>query len=153
MPEIVAMLNMRENNKQGTSDKLLANNALYSKVIAVCEDGVYIFRNDAAKASQFVWTSVTEIITPPGAAGLRGVIQDDVTSAFISGALVTLKGDNSQVIEVTSDADGKYLFDRLPVDDYIGKVKKEGYDEYQFNVTIKTSVASIKNFLLKAQPL
>ena len=152
-PEIVAMLNMRENNKQGTSDKLLANNALYSKVIAVCEDGAYIFRNDAAKASQFIWVTVNEIITPLGAASLRGEIKDDVTSVFISGAVVTLKGADSPVVEATSDANGKYLFDRLPVDDYIGKVKKEGYDEFKFVVTIKTGVTSIKDFLLKAQPL
>ena len=152
-PEIVAMLNLRENNKQSTSAKITANNALFVGITGVCEDGAYIFRNDAAKASQFVWTTVTEIITPPGAAGLRGEIKDDVTSVFISGAVVTLKGADSPVVEATSDADGKYLFDRLPVDEYIGKVKKEGYDEYQFDVTIKTGVTSTLDFLLKAQPL
>ena len=152
-PEVVAMLNMRENNKQGTSSKILANNNLYSRIIGACEDGVYIFRNDAAKASQFIWNSVTEIITPPGAAGLRGEIKDEVTSVFISGAVVTLKGADSPVIEATSDADGKYLFDRVPVGDYVGRVKKDGYDWYEFDVTIKTGVTSIKDFLLKAQPL
>ena len=152
-PEIVAMLNMRENNKQGTSNKILANNNLYLKIIGACEDGVYIFRNDAAKASQFVWTSVTEIITPPGAAGLRGLIKDDVTSVFISGAVVTLKSAINPLVEATSDDFGKYLFDRLPVGDYIGKVVKEGYDVYPFNVTIKTGVTSTLDFLLIAQPL
>ena len=100
-PEIVAMLNMRENNKQGTSGKITANNALFISISGVCEDGAYIFRNDAAKASQFYWNAVTEIITPPGAAGLRGLIKDDVTSKFIGGAVVTLKSAINPLVEAT----------------------------------------------------
>jgi hypothetical protein len=152
-PEVVAMLNMRENNKQGTSNKILANNNLYARIIEACEDGVYIFRNDAAKASQFVWASVTEIITPPGAAGLRGVIRDEVTTEVLVGAVVALKRADLPAVEATNDDEGKYEFDSLPAGDYIGKVTKVGYESVGFTVKIKTGVVSTLNFLLKAEPL
>ena len=148
-PEIVAMQNMRENNKQGTSEKILANNNLYTKVMAVCEDGTYIFRNDSAKASQFVWSSVSEIITPPGAAGLRGDVKDELTSEVIVGASVNVKRADSPMITVVTDVDGKYLFGSLPSGDYEGKVTVEGYQSIGFTVTISTGVVSNKNFVLK----
>ena len=148
-PEVVAMQNMRENNKQGTSEKILANNNLYTKVMAVCEDGTYIFRNDSAKASQFVWSSVSEIITPPGAAGLRGDVKDELTSEVIVGASVNVKRADSPMITVVTDVDGKYLFGSLPVGDYEGKVTNEGYQSVGFTVTISTGVVSIKNFVMK----
>jgi len=148
-PEVVAMQNMRENNKQGTSEKILANNNLYTKVMAVCEDGAYIFRNDAAKASQFVWSSVSEIITPAGAAGLRGDVKDELTSEVIIGASVNVKRVDSPMITVVTDAEGKYLFGSLPAGDYEGKVTNEGYQSVGFTVTISTGVVSIKNFVMK----
>lgn len=148
-PEIVAMQNMRENNKQGTSEKILANNNMYTKVIAVCEDGVYIFRNDTAKASQFVWSSVTDIITPPGAAGLRGDVKDELTSEVIIGASVNIKQTDSPMITVVTLDDGKYIFGSLPAGNYEGKVTMEGYQSIGFTVTISTGVVSNKNFVLK----
>lgn len=148
-PEVVTMQNMRENNKQGTSEKILANNNLYTKVMAVCEDGTYIFRNDAAKASQFVWSSVSEIITPPGAAGLRGEIKDELTSEVIVGASVNVKRADSPMVTVVTDVDGKYLFGSLPAGNYEGKITIEGYQAVGFTVTISTGVVSTKNFVLK----
>jgi hypothetical protein len=148
-PEVVAMQNMRENNKQGTSEKILANNNLYTKVMAVCEDGTYIFRNDAAKASQFVWSSVSEIITPPGAAGLRGDVKDELTSEVIVGASVNVKRADSPMITVVTDIEGKYLFGSLPAGDYEGKVTMEGFQSIGFTGTISTGVVSNKNFVLK----
>ena len=147
-PEVVAMQNMRENNKQGTSEKILANNNLYTKVMAVCEDGAYIFRNDAAKASQFVWSSVSEIITPPGAAGLRGDVKDELTSEVIVGASVNVKRADAPMITVVTDVEGKYLFGSLPAGDYEGKVTNEGYQSVGFTVTISTGVVSIKSFVM-----
>lgn len=148
-PEVVAMQNMRENNKQGTSEKILANNNLYTKVMAVCEDGAYIFRNDAAKTSQFVWSSVSEIITPPGAAGLRGDVKDELTSEVIVGASVNVKRADAPMITVVTDVEGKYLIGSLPAGDYEGKVTNEGYQSVGFTVTISTGVVSIKNFVMK----
>lgn len=148
-PEIVAMQNMRENNKQGTSEKILANNNMYAKVIAVCEDGVYIFRNDTAKASQFVWSSVTDIITPPGAAGLKGEVKDELTSEVIVGVSVNVKQADSPMVTVLTDVDGKYLFGSLPAGNYEGKITIEGYQAVGFTVTISTGVVSTKNFVLK----
>ena len=148
-PEVLAMLNMRENNKHGTSDKILAKNGIYSKVISVCEDGTYIFRNDAAKASQFVWATVADIITPPGAAGLRGEIRDEVTSLPIAGAIVMLKRGGFPEVTATTDADGKYEFTNLPVADYVGWVTCEKYERADFSASISTGVTSGKNILMR----
>lgn len=117
--------------------------------MAVCEDGSYIFRNDAAKASQFVWSSVSEIITPPGLAGLNGDVKDELTSEVIVGASVNVKRADSPMITVVTDVEGKYLFGSLTAGDYEGKVTNEGYQSVGFTVTISTGVVSIKNFVMK----
>jgi hypothetical protein len=150
-PEIVEMLNLRENNKQGTSAKIMANNALHLKIMEVCEDGAYIFRNDAAKRVQFIWTSVLELITPPGAAGLRGEVRASGTNVVIENVMVVLLPDGLPEITVYTDAQGKYEFKNLPATTYLLKADKQGYTTYvEENVIITTGVVSTKNISLVA---
>jgi hypothetical protein len=145
-PDIVTMLNLRENNKQATSAKINANNDIFEKIMDVCEDGAYIFRNDAAKRAQFVWTSVLEVITPPGAAGMKGEVRDSVTKVLIEGALVRMSQTGLPEVSTLTGANGKYDFGNLPVGDYEGKVLKDLYDSTPFTVTITTGVTSTRNF-------
>jgi hypothetical protein len=145
-PDILTMQNLRENNKQGTSAKITANNNLYLKITDLCEDGAYIFRKEAAKRSQFVWSSVMEIITLPGAASLKGEVRDSVTKVLIEGALVRMSQTGLPEVSTLTDANGKYDFGNLAVGDYEGKVLKDLYDSTPFTVTISTGVTSTRNF-------
>ena len=148
-PEIVAMLNAREHTKVGTREKLVANSALYERVAAVCGDGVFVFRSDVARASQFVWQRVTEMVSPPGAAGLKGRVRDAATDVPIAGAVVTLKGEDVPAVVVVSDGEGRYFFERLAVGRYAGRVEMEGYAGYEFEVRIKAGVVRRMAFLMK----
>lgn len=147
-PEIVALLNARESTKMGTRDKLVANNALYERVAAVCADGVFVFRSDVARASQFVWLRVTEVVSPAGAAGLKGRVRDGATDVPIADAVVTLKGEDVPAVVVVSDGEGRYFFERLAVGRYAGRVEMEGYAGYEFEVRIKVGVVRRLDLLM-----
>ena len=81
--------------------------------------------------------------------GLKGEVNDEVTSLPIDGARVLLKrGGFPEDIAIT-DAE-KYEFKSLAVADYIGKVISERYKDNDYTVSIQTGVTSGKSFLLKA---
>lgn len=148
-PEIVIMLNLRENNKQGTSAKIIANNNLYNKIVELCEDGAYIFRKDASKRVQFIWTSVLELITPPGAAGLRGDVRDKVSNVLLANVMVVLIPEGLPEIVQYTDENGRYEFKNLPAKTYLCKADKEGYGTYNEDVTVTTGVTSTRNIMLE----
>ena len=148
-PEIVAMLNLKENNKQGTAEKINANNALYAKAIELCEDGAYIFRKDAAKRVQFIWKSILELITPAGAAGLKGEVRANDTNVLLANVMVVLLPEGLPEIIKYSDDNGKYEFKNLPAKTYLCKADKEGFTTFVSNVTIDTGVTTTKNITLE----
>jgi hypothetical protein len=150
--EIIAaipdMLNTRENNEENTQIKIMANNALYDMIIDICEDGNVIFINDKERYDQFVFKQVLQIVTPPGAASMRGVIKDMVTSIGLKEAVVVIKQENEPEITAVADDTGKYRFGNLPVGKYKGAVRKDGYQTYDFEVMIKTGETNFENFWL-----
>jgi hypothetical protein len=150
-PDILVMLNLRENNKQGTAAKIIANNDLYAKLIEVCEDGSYIFRNDAAKRVQFVWKSVLEIITPPKSAGLRGEVRDKLSNVLLANVMVVLIPEGLPEIVKYTDENGRYEFSNIPAKTYLCKADKEGYGTYNEDLTVTTGVISTRNIQLEKQ--
>lgn len=149
--EITDYLNARENTKQGTLDKIAANNEIYRRAMDICEDGAYIFAANEAKRDQFVFARVLEIVTPPGAAGMKGSVKNGVTFEFVSGATVSMmiQGQASKV--ATTNAEGRYDFGNLPVGNYAGKVEASGYIVLEFEVSIQTGVTSYKHFTIMPQ--
>jgi hypothetical protein len=150
--EIIAaipdMLNTRENNEENTQIKIMANNALYDKIMDICEDGNVVFHNDKQRYDQFVFAQVLQIVTPPGAASMRGVIKDMVTSVGLDGAMVIIKSEDVPEVTAVADSNGKYKFGNLPVGKYKGVVRKDGYQAYDFEVMIKTGETNFENFWL-----
>lgn len=57
--------------KDNTENKIVANNALYDLAQDLCLDGQKVFRSDAGKAEEFIYSKVLESIDPPGSASLN----------------------------------------------------------------------------------
>lgn len=146
--EVTDYLSLRENSKQGTQEKIVANNEIYRRVIDVCEDGAYIFANNPAKRDQFVFGKVLEIVTPPGAAGLRGTVKNGVTFEFVSDASVQIQRPGEPIKAVGTNAEGKYDFGNLPTGNYTGTVQASGYVTLEFEVSIQTGVTTYKHFTI-----
>lgn len=146
--QVTDYLSLRENMKQATQAKIAANNAIYLKVTDICEDGAYLFANDDAKKAQFVWAKVIEIITPPGAAGLRGTVKNGVTFEMVSGASVQIQRPGDPIKATSTNAEGKFDFGNVPTGNYTGKVEASGYVLLEFEAAMQTGVTSFKHFTI-----
>jgi hypothetical protein len=91
-----------------------------------------------------------EIITPPGAAGLKGVVRASGSNVLLSNVMVVLLPDGLPEIVVYTDVKGKYEFKNLRATTFLLKADKEGYAKYNEDVTLKTGVVSTKNISLVA---
>ncbi len=148
--EIDAYLNAKENVRQVTQEKVGANNVLFDKLMKICEDGQKIFRADAAKRVQFVWTSVLAVVTPTGAAGLRGTVKAFGTNVPIGGAVVWMQREGDVAVVFETDVNGRYYSGGLPAGAYKFKLNKEGFGEIEAEIELKTGVTSYRNWLMNA---
>jgi hypothetical protein len=144
--EITVYSNYRDNAKEGTSDKIDANNKVYAIVVDVCEVGQFIYARNPAKQSQFVWDSILDIISSPGSAGLKVFVRDGVTFLARANAEIKIQRPGEPVITLVTDANGFVHFTNLPVGTYVGNITGAGYPEFNFEVTIETGVTSTKRF-------
>jgi len=146
--KITTFLGMRQDTKEMTLERTVACNDYYLKIRKVMDDGQVILEDNPAKRERFVWESVLKIVTPPGAAGLRGSIKDGLTLEPIVGALVEFRDGVNPVIEVTTNALGKYDSGNLPVGNYSLKITKAGYGVLETSVEVKLGTVSYKHFML-----
>ncbi len=150
--KVPVFLNARENAPQGTQEKIVQSNKLYEIAISICEDGQHVFESNPAKQKQFVWDAIMEIVTPAGKAGLRFDVKDSETSEPIKSVVAKIKKEGNPPISVTTDDNGKGVFDNLPAGDYAGTVELLGYVTLNVSVTINTGVTSFKHWLMVKNP-
>ncbi len=147
-PQILQFKSSQENSTVGTEDKISANNAIYDTAMGICEDGVYIFKKEEAKRNKFVWERIMDLITPPGAAGLRLDVKEDVTNLPLQGVAVIIQAKEGIALNATTDENGKAYFASLVVGLYKGKVELAGYHPLEVEFEIKTGVTSFKHWVM-----
>lgn len=141
--------NTLENTKQGTQEKLIANNEIYKIATGVCEDGYYLFKDDEAKRDQFNWDKISDLVSPPGAAGLRLDAKEQGTNEPLPGVEVVIQLiDGGTPLTKTTDADGNAYYPNLTVGKYNGRLKLTGYNVLDVELEIKTGVTSFKHWTL-----
>lgn len=126
--------------EEGTEDKIDANNELYADIIEICEDGQLLFKKDSGKRERFVFNSVLEAITPPGAASLRVFVQDGATYEPLAGVVVVIQQTGQPALEQTTDTDGDVIFESIEPGDYRYTISKAGYGEQQGVKEVKVGV-------------
>lgn len=144
--KISIFLNKKDNSKAGTAVKIRANNDLYDVAVSICADGQIIFAREPEIKDQFVWQSILDIITPPGAAGLKVYVRDAVTFLPRVNAEVKLQLPGQPVTTLFTDEDGFVHFKSLAAGTYEGNITGAGYAEFNFSVTISTGVTSTKTY-------
>jgi hypothetical protein len=144
--KISTFLNLKDNSKAGTAVKINANNDLYDVATSICADGQRIFAKEPETKEQFVWQSILEVITPPGAAGFKVYVRDAVTFLPRVNAEVKIQLPGQPVISLFTDEDGFVHFKNLAVGTYEGNITGAGYAEFNFSVTISTGVTSTKTY-------
>lgn len=149
---VTQFLNLRENSRQGTQAKIIANNNLNALKNTICEDGQHIFRNDEAKRAQFVWESIIQLISPPGIAGLKFDVKENTTNNPIFQAEAKIQKQGGTIITITTDSSGKAYFDSLEPGLYNGEISHPDYNTLSVQFQISTGVTSFKHWLLTPKP-
>jgi hypothetical protein len=120
--------------KEGTDEKLIANNNIFKVVRLMLDDGQLIYLTNPAKFDRFVWDSIlANVSSNPGNGGggneltFSGTVTDNVTVALIAGA--TLEADGEFV--ANTDAVGEFT-KTFTIDEPLTVnlvVKKSGYHD------------------------
>lgn len=144
--QINSFMNLRDNAPVGTSAKIDANNDVYAQGMKICKDGQIVFAREEALRQQFTWADIMDLVTPPGAAGLKIFVRDGVTFLARANAEIKIQRPGEPVITLVTDEDGFVYFTNLPVGTYVGNITGAGYPEFNFEVTIELGVTSTKRY-------
>jgi len=126
----LAFTQAEETAKSQTDAKVVANNNLYSKLISMFLDGQEIFKSNTTLVQEFIFADVLNLITSPGAAGLKGVIRNSAGNAPLEGVTVTIVELAKTAV---SDVDGSYDFSRIASGDFTVKFEKAGFTTVTLN--------------------
>lgn len=105
-----------QDEHQGTDIKVNANNTLYAKTMAMCEDGQLIYEDNPAKQERFIFTRVKELITskptgtgiPADVVELTFLVSNAETESVINGANITIF-DLPEGVSVTQSTNNEGL--------------------------------------------
>jgi hypothetical protein len=73
----------QELSKTGASDRNTACGAIYKKIISCCLDGQYIFESDETIRKEYSFEAVSEMISPPTAAGIMVKAERDSDGVMV----------------------------------------------------------------------
>ena len=124
---------------QATTDKIKANNTVYSSLSAMCKDGQRIFAKQEDIKKQFVFENLLNLSGRGGAAGIRGLFADDATGLPIEGVKISTE-DGRYV--TTSQKDSRYSIKRMEAGTYTVTISKKGYLTVSKTITLKKRTAS-----------
>lgn len=146
--KISVFLGLRQGTKEECEARVVACNKFYRVMRRVMKDGQIIFDERAMKRDRFVWERVLRVVTPAGAAGLRGVVKDGLTLLPVGGVVVELRdGVNPMVVAVTNGL-GRFDTGNLPVGVYAVRIVAEGYAVIETEVVVKVGVVSYRSWLV-----
>jgi len=91
-----------------------------------------------------------DIVTPPGAAGLRGTVKVSGSNLPIVGALIEMQTAGGVPLSFATDADGNFYSGNLPVGVYSFKLTKDDFATIETVVEIKTGTTSYKHLMMSA---
>lgn len=129
-----------------TQNKIIANNAIYDKLITMFKDGQEIFQDDLAIRRQFIFTEVLYLISGAGISGLRGVITQEGTTQPIPNVTITVveNGKNN-----TTNQEGKYRLAPLAAGTYTLIIEATAYQPKTVTgLEVTTGTVSTHNFTL-----
>ncbi len=159
---LVDFTTFEQDEVEGTDLKVIANNALYSKLMNMFEDGTLLFEDIPAKHERFVFAHLKEIVTHAGTPSNSTSTDITFDGTVTNGAstqslpIVTIIArleDSTEELTVLTDATGKYHFsftDLTPA--YTGnviiKITLPAYELYEATVPVEAGKNYVQDILL-----
>jgi hypothetical protein len=128
-----------------TQTKIMANNALYDKVVNFCQDGQDIFRKDEATRKQFIIADLLLLASGAGVAGFKGKVTNAITEQVIEDVLVTIQYTDKVS---TTNKEGRYAITQVAAGSYQVVVTKNGFSTQIITQQVKTGTVSTLNIQL-----
>jgi hypothetical protein len=128
----------------GTDAKIIANNNVYKKLIAMQKDGRLIFDANESKKDLFTFDTLLSFISGTGASGFKLWVIDSLSELPITDYKVNIQpGDITEV----GGADGT-LEKHLSENVYSFTLEATGYDVYRDTIRVTTGTVSRKKIKL-----
>ena len=105
--KLLAFENAETAAVEGTDAKIAANNAIYSLIQVICQDGQAIFMENSTLKGEFSFEKVSQLIRPIGPAGLKGKVIYLIDGKPVVGAIGEIEGTNHTAV---TDTVGEYDF-------------------------------------------
>lgn len=87
----------QQESHEATEARLIACNNLYEKVSGCCADGQNVFRDDGVVRNEFVFSTVLEMVSPTGPAGLKGYATYVINGEPVIGMTAEIEAINKRV--------------------------------------------------------
>ncbi len=132
-------------SKDGTVDKVAANNTIYITTKYMLADGVNIFVDKPEIAAQFTKAAILRLITTDGISGIHFVVRDLETKMPLDTATINIVG-----VKGTFSVNKRGVYDiRLPKATYYFTVTVPDYPVYQGSVVLDANVMRRAEVLVK----
>lgn len=131
-----------------TSAKIVANNAIYEKMVAVLDDGKRLYAGDAEMAKNFMLTSIMSQVSGNKQAGIDGRITKIDKKNPVKNAKITVLNSNN--VGVTNKM-GRYSIYPLAAATYSVLIEADGFESITVkDIQVKTGVMKRVSVILKA---
>ena len=124
--------------REGTHEKIAANNTIYDLIIAVCLDGQDIFEGEFTE-KLFSFNYITELVQPNGAAAADVTVTNAETGTPMSGVVITIEGTDK---ETTTNEAGEGELNQVAAGPAQLKLVCDGFEDKVIEHTFTAGVRS-----------
>ena len=139
-----------QQSSEGTDEKIKANNKIYDDSMKMCADATMLFVTDDSIVKKFTFTTVLQIVSPPGSASLKLRFIDIATNLPIAGVTVKILREGDTAKAGVTDANGELQFDAINPGSYFCAAAFTGYQPMEFNKDVNTGVSARKDVFMTA---
>jgi hypothetical protein len=137
-----SFLDAEETARQGTQDKITANNLVHKNLMDMLLDGQEIFKTNDAVKRQFIFTELLFLVSGAGTAGVRGTIANSNNGELIVNASVIANPGGKTAI---TNEDGRYLISPLAAGEFTIEIIADGYETQTIenHIVIKGTISTL----------
>jgi hypothetical protein len=158
----VDFTNLEQDEVEGTDLKVIANNAVYHKLMDMFEDGTLLFEDIPAKQERFVFAHLKEIITHAGNGNsssatdisIKGVLTDSATGNALADETVSVQLETSvEVVSAVSSTVGEFKLILTGISanymsNAIISVEVSGYEPFEIIIPVEAGKSYLQDIAL-----
>ncbi len=133
---------------EDTDEKISANNTIYEETMRMCEDAKMLFADADAVVKKFEFAKVKEMVSPPGSASLKFMVENFATNEKVEGVAVTIQQEGEPALNAVTNVEGECDFEDIDPGVYRCVVTKAGFEQQEFNKDVNTGVNARRDVYL-----